>query len=119
MNATIRDEYREIISGELRRYAPFAGEALKHTFGSDRSEADRSIGNLLGSVPAGSNRIAEGATKAKSPRGRSKAADLDRFPISVLVLACSDDYFLGPAHPAPTICSLDLSGCSQWGRQAV
>ena len=41
INLTIRDEYQEIISGNLRKYAPFAGEALKDTFGDGRSDADQ------------------------------------------------------------------------------
>jgi two-component system phosphate regulon sensor histidine kinase PhoR len=40
INATIRDEYQEIISGNLRKYAPFAGAAFRNAFGDDHSEAD-------------------------------------------------------------------------------
>lgn len=46
MNATIRDQYQEIISGELRKYAPFAGEALKGAFQDDLIDVEPLVKEL-------------------------------------------------------------------------
>ena len=46
MSATIRGQYHEAISGDLKKYVPFAGQALKDTFGTPGAEMDHLIKEL-------------------------------------------------------------------------